>query len=82
MRSRFPDQKGVKLLKKSPGIIASFVIFIKHIIPKLDIFNIKNSIVHDYSINSQFLILAAVYGIMYIIAIMLISEIVFERKDL
>lgn len=70
------------LLEKYPRALALTVGLIKMVLPKFDIFNIKDAIVHDHPVILSYIICAIIYGILYTIATMLVAEIIFERKDL
>lgn len=70
------------LFRNYPRPLAVFVGLIKLILPKFDVFDIKNAIVHEHPITIEYIVTAAIYGILYLIAIMVLAEIIFERKDL
>jgi ABC-type transport system involved in multi-copper enzyme maturation permease subunit len=65
-----------------PRFLALFVGLIKLVLPKFDVFDIKDAIVHVHPVSTEFLISAFIYGILYTIVLMVLAEIIFERKDL
>ncbi len=70
------------LFKEIPKIMAKMVLLIKLLLPKFDFFIVKNAVVHNHAVPAAFVSTTALYGIVYIIAIMLLSEMIFERRDL
>lgn len=70
------------LFKETPKLLAKMVLLIKLILPKFDFFIIKNAVVHNHAVSANFVWWTVIYGFVYIAAIMLVSEIVFERRDL
>ena len=64
---------------------SGFVMVISHIIyfilPNLSNFNIKGEVVHNVPIARSFLIFSFSYGFIYIIFLLLLSMIIFERRD-
>jgi len=70
------------LFKEVPQILAKLVLLIKLLLPKFDFFIIKNAIVHSHKVPADFITATVLYGLLYVVAIMLLSEIVFERRDL
>jgi len=61
---------------------ASLAIVLKYILPNFEYFHIKNSVVHSYIIDPNYIGGAALYGIFYILIIMFLADILFQRKDL
>jgi len=70
------------LFKKMPGFFPLAVVTLKLILPKLDLFNIKNAVVHSHAIDACYVPTACFYGAAYIIAIMVLATVVFEKKDI
>jgi ABC-type transport system involved in multi-copper enzyme maturation permease subunit len=70
------------LLKEVPRILTKFVILIKLILPKFDTFNIKNAVVHNHDLAQGYFLMTVVYGVLYIIATMMLAQLVFDKKDL
>jgi len=61
---------------------AILVLFLKFFLPSFEFLHIKNSVVHSYIVDPNYIRGAAIYGIAYILIVMLIAEMTFERKDL
>lgn len=55
---------------------------LKLFLPNFEFFHIKNSVVHSYIVDPNYIRGAAAYGILYLLMVMLIAEVAFERKDL
>lgn len=54
----------------------------KAVIPQFDYLHIKNAVVFNYFIDTKYFLFTIFYGFMYAILVMLLSEMIFERKDL
>ena len=67
---------------KLPESLVNIIIGIKLIIPKFDVFNLKDAIVHDATLNPFYFPVACLYGIVYILAINTVAIIFFEKKDM
>ena len=70
------------LKDKLPASIIDFIIAIKLILPKFDVFNIKDAIVHNTDLLSGYFMTSSLYGLVYLLAIMTLAIIFFEKKDL
>lgn len=68
--------------EKTTALGASLAIILKYLLPNFEYFHIKNSVVHSYIIDPNYVSGATVYGFMYILIVMLIADILFQRKDL
>jgi Cu-processing system permease protein len=67
---------------QAPRYLALTVTAIKLILPKFDLFNIKNAVVHGHAVAAGFIPVTCLYGVAYMVTIMMLATIVFERKDL
>ncbi len=56
--------------------------FLNTLLPNLEHFNIRTRVVYDLAIPERFVTEAALYGILYTIMALLLSILVFSRKDL
>lgn len=70
------------LKDKLPASIMDFIMVMKLILPKFDVFNIKDAIVHNTNLLSGYFVTSSIYGIVYILAIVMLAIICFEKKDL
>jgi len=70
------------LFQKMPGPIPAAVLTLQRIIPAFDLFNIKNAVVHGHEVASYYVLTTCLYGAAYVIAVMMIATIVFEKKDI
>ncbi|MCC7203288.1 MAG: ABC transporter permease subunit [Nitrospirae bacterium] len=52
-----------------------------YLLPNLDNFNIKGKVVHGIYVSPGYMIMVTLYGILYIGAVMLISGVIFQRRD-
>ncbi|MBM3212987.1 hypothetical protein FJZ33_12255 [Candidatus Poribacteria bacterium] len=52
-----------------------------YLLPNLENFNIRAEMVRDININSQFILYAIGYGILYIATMLLISILSMEKKE-
>lgn len=52
-----------------------------YVLPNLDNFNIKGKIVHQLPVSNEYLLYSSLYGLLYIIVVLLISMIIFQRRD-
>jgi ABC-type transport system involved in multi-copper enzyme maturation permease subunit len=52
-----------------------------HVIPDFSAFDIKTEVVHGLPVSAGYLAGTAAYGIVYIAALLLLSVIVFARRD-
>lgn len=59
-----------------------FTTVLYYVIPNLEYFNIKGQVVHHLPLESEYLCLAFSYGLCYILIILLLSVIVFQRREL
>lgn len=61
---------------------AGLSIILKFILPNFEYFHIKNSVVHSYIIDPKYVTGTFAYGIIYILIVMFLADILFQRKDL
>ncbi len=61
---------------------AGLTLALKLFLPNFSFLHIKNSVVHSYIVDPNYIRGAAVYGILYILIVMLIADMLFQRKDL
>lgn len=59
-----------------------FVSFLRWLLPNFDMLNIKDFILYYNTLDTEFLIKGAAYGVLYTIFILLVSVLVFENKNL
>ncbi|MDQ7823412.1 MAG: ABC transporter permease [Candidatus Eremiobacteraeota bacterium] len=70
------------LQAKLPPLFWSFLRYFKILLPKFDVFNIKNAVVHGHALIPGYMLTAIAYGVAYLVAVMMITLIIFEKKDL
>lgn len=58
------------------------LVHLKSMIPYFDYFSIRSAVVHNHPVSLLYLSMAIVYGALYIVAVMLLADAVFSRKDL
>jgi ABC-type transport system involved in multi-copper enzyme maturation permease subunit len=61
---------------------AHLALALKYFLPNFSFLHIKNSVVHSYIVDPVYIRGAFVYGVIYIFIIMLLSDILFQKKDL
>ncbi len=59
----------------------SAVNFLYYILPNMDNFNIKGKVVHGLYVSPSYMIMVTFYGFLYIGAVLLISGVIFQRRD-
>lgn len=70
------------IAKGLPVLFTRFLIVLKLILPKLDMFVIKNAVVHNHALLPGYFTSSILYGAAYILLLMLLSLTLFESKDL
>ncbi|MCL5037339.1 MAG: ABC transporter permease [Chloroflexi bacterium] len=55
---------------------------LKPMLPQFDLFHIKNAVIQNYIIDPHYVPLTTLYGILYIVIIMILSALAFRRKEL
>ncbi len=74
------------LLKQLAGMFPSpvikfFALFAYYILPNLNNFNIKGEVVHNIPLNFPGLLLSAGYAVVYSATLLMISVVIFNRRD-
>ena len=64
----------------APG--AAITMVLKWFLPNFEYFHIKNSVVHGYVVDPNYVSGSFVYGTIYIFIVMFAADILFHRKDL
>jgi len=54
---------------------------LKHVFPNLDLFNIRNAVVHQIPIEPGQLLWAPIYGVVYAALLLVLSDLVFRRRE-
>lgn len=71
------------LVEKSNDRLVHFLVnTIKPCLPQFELFHIKNAVVHDYILAPQYLPLTVLYGLCYIVLLMQIAGICFNKREL
>lgn len=71
------------LTRHLPGSIGRTVVSVLYyVIPNLERFNFKTEVVHGLAISPAALAWAAVYGVAFTVAVLLLAALRFERRDL
>jgi ABC-type transport system involved in multi-copper enzyme maturation permease subunit len=52
------------------------------VLPNLECFNFKDSLVHDIPVSGIYMLQTALYGVVYITAVLTLASLVFARKEL
>lgn len=68
--------------ENSSSLGAALAIVLKIILPNFEFFHIKNSVVHSYLVDPKYVAGTMVYGVIYILIVMFLADILFQRKDL
>ena len=73
----------LKLLgDKFPGsIMKNAINFFYYLLPNFDNFNVKGKVVHGIYVSPNYMIMVTLYGFLYIGAVLLISGVIFQRRD-
>lgn len=53
-----------------------------HVLPNLELFNIRNQVVHQLPLSSRMLLETTVYWLFYVATLLLLAILIFRRKDL
>ncbi len=70
------------LAAQSPSAAVKVVsLFLYYVLPNLTNFNIRGEVVHNVVLNPQALVLAAVYALVYTATMLLVSVLIFNRKE-
>ncbi len=67
--------------KLQDSLMETVINIFYYLLPNLDNFNIKGKVVHGIYVSPRYMIMVTLYGILYIGAVMLISGVIFQRRD-
>lgn len=67
--------------KLSGGISRELLTGLYYVLPNLALFNVKGEAVHGVPITGEYMVMAVGYGLAYAALVMLLSCIVFQRRD-
>jgi ABC-type transport system involved in multi-copper enzyme maturation permease subunit len=56
--------------------------FVYYVIPDLELFNVRALVVHGADVPADRLLAATAYGLMYTLGVLVLSAVIFSRKDL
>ena len=70
-----------KLGEKSNDLVRIITSYIYYILPNLDNFDIKGKVVHGDPVSYEFIAYSILYGVLYISAVLVISAIIFQKRD-
>lgn len=68
--------------EKFPSWSMKLIVGIKLLLPKFDIFNIKDAIVHGTPLLHGYFVHAIFYGVVFILLVLLLAIMIFDHKDL
>ena len=73
----------LKLLsdKITGSYMENVINFFYYLLPNFDNFNIKGKVVHGLYVSPYYMIMVTLYGLLYIGAVLLISGVIFQRRD-
>jgi ABC-type transport system involved in multi-copper enzyme maturation permease subunit len=75
-----PDLKALSD-KLSGGMVRELLTGIYYALPNLALFNVKGEAVHGMPITGEYVVMAAGYGLAYAALVMLVSCMIFQRRD-
>ncbi len=78
----FNDLVGVDKLENSYGLLKMFLKALYYLLPNLEHFNIRTVVVYDLPLSGDYVFFALLYGVLYIVLLLLLSCTIFSRKDL
>ncbi|MBI5756115.1 MAG: ABC transporter permease subunit [Nitrospirae bacterium] len=67
--------------KVQDSLLKGPITFFYYFLPNLDNFNIKGRVVHRLDVPSSYIALVTVYGLFYVAVILLLSGVIFQRRD-
>ncbi len=53
----------------------------RFVLPNLDLFNVRNAVVHDLPVHSEHVVWAVVYALLYSAVLLAISDLLFRRRE-
>lgn len=62
-------------------LISRLTTFLYYLLPNLENFNIKGQVVHGIPVSGEFLAWSALYGVLYITGVLLLTVLVFQKRD-
>ena len=73
----------LKLLsdKITGSYMENVINFFYYLLPNFDNFNVKGKVVHGLYVSPYYMIMVTLYGLLYIGAVLLISGVIFQRRD-
>ncbi len=74
------DLRGLAAKAGSSGASA-LLNFLYYFLPNLQDFNVKSETVHNIPVTAGFVLSAITYGLMYVMAILAVSVLVFQRRN-
>jgi len=67
--------------RSESAVVRVVVTAVHYTLPNLEKFDVKDLVVHRMPVPAEYLVAACGYGLLYILALMLLAVIVFERRD-
>ncbi len=67
--------------KLPDSFMKSTISFFYYFLPDLDNFNIKGKVVHGIYVSASYISLITLYGLLYISVVLLLSGVIFQRRD-
>ncbi len=72
----------LKLFGEKMGEVGKAVLnSIYYVMPNLERFNLKGQVIHHVDVSASQLVLTAVYGLSYVVLLLLIASVIFQRRD-
>jgi ABC-type transport system involved in multi-copper enzyme maturation permease subunit len=75
------DLRHLRAVLDSPAA-AALATALYYVLPDFTMFDVKAAVVHGHSVGRGYMALAATYGALYVVGLLLLSVIVFSRRDL
>lgn len=63
------------------SFMKSAINFFYYFLPNLDNFNVKGKVVHGIYVSASYISLVTLYGLLYISVVLLLSGVIFQRRD-
>ena len=72
----------VALSERSENVVLKYVTLVFHyLLPNLEKFNVKGLVVHWVPISNDYMVRSTLYGMTYIIFLMAVAVLIFQRRD-
>lgn len=72
----------LKLFGEKMGEVGKAVLnSIYYVMPNLERFNLKGQVIHHVDVSASQLVLTAAYGVSYVVLLLLIASVIFQRRD-